>query len=384
MSSRCFLRRSTLRAAWLALWCCAALSWQVLGQSTTGGATPVTVPGTQDALLAPPATTSESAAPISAAPPGDAPALTDQGLGKVSKEVHTEKEAVILNPGLLGTLLQLWYLIPFNYVVVPLVLASLIGFVWYRRVRALKSTPYFAPAAPLPAREPHSPAKPQNRPTAPRDSVVTPKQSTALQTPLPRPTAPKPSTPSRKASPAPEPDTDLQLLPPSLDLDAQRQRIRDRYIAASFPGMVKNSRDLINTAEIIKSARLCYEAGHAEQACELLHLAIEQQTGEAALWLAWLEILFLTRQEERYVKVAHTFHHTHPYDRQWHEVAKLGLLLAPAHPLFQFIKASAASAEAQGDAQHNWRNWLQAGSDLSAEAAAADFHQRMQTRLAQR
>ncbi len=374
--------RSTARAAWLALWCCTVLSLQVLGQSAPGDATPSTALDTQDTLLAPPATPSDPTTAV--APSGGMQAPADQGLGKTAMAAPAEREAVVLKPGLLGTVRQLWNLIPFNVVVVPLFFASLIGFVWYRRARAPKNTPYFVLAAPLPVLEPQSPAKAQSRPAAPRNAVVTPKQSAAAQTPITRPAASKSLTPSRKPGPAPEPDTDLQLLPPSLDLDAQRQRIRDRYIAASFPGMVKNSRDLSNPVELIKSARLCYEAGHAEQACELLHLAIEQQTGEAALWLAWLEILFLTRQEERFAKVAHTFHHLHPYDRQWNEVAKLGLLLAPAHPLFQFIKASAASAQAQGETQRNWRNWLQAGSDLSAEAAAADFHQRMQNRLALR
>lgn len=330
--------------------------------------------------------------PVNAESTGGANATTSSNpeLGKPSKEAHAEREAVVFNPGLPGTLFQLWNLIPLNFVVVPLVLASLIGFVWYSRARLLrarvKST---GAAAPFPGEGAQHAATQratqQTRVTTPEASVSAPKvRATTIEAPSLRRIAPRPTTQKPELSDATEPDTDLQLLPPSLDLDAQRQRIRDRYIAASFPGMVKNSSDLTNISEVIKSARLCYGAGHAEQACELLHLAIEQQPNEPALWLAWLEVLYLTKQEERFVKVAGTFHHMHPYDRQWHDVAKLGLLLAPAHSLFQFAKTARASAEGEGDAQLSWRNWLQADNDLVAEAAAADFHQRMHIRLSQR
>jgi hypothetical protein len=180
----------------------------------------------------------------------------------------------------------------------------------------------------------------------------------------------------------PGPATEQNLLLSSLELDPLHQRIRDRYIGASFPGIVKSSRDLSKTVEVIKSARLCYEAGRPEQSCELLHLAIEQVPHERALWLAWLEVLFLTRQETRYVKVANSFHQTLPYDPDWAHVARLGLQLDPEHKSFLFARTAAGDPEHGSYLQH-WQNWLQSGGDLQGEAAAADFHYRMQSRLTQ-
>ena len=378
----CFPERCIPRGACFIFLCCAVLSSSAPGQTASGGDLPAPVPIAQDAVPVPP--TASDVAPVSAEPIGGANTKTptDTALGTPSKEAPVEREAVVFNPGFSGILFQLWNLIPLNFVVVPLVLASVIGFVLYRRARVVRVKDQSVRAVvPLPAR----PAvTDRNRDTASEPSVSAPKVRPTIVGPSLGRGASQPEAPQQKLREVTEPDTDLQLLPPSLDLDAQRQRIRDRYIAASFPGMVKNSSDLTNIGEVIKSARLCYGAGHAEQACELLHLAIEQQPHEPALWLAWLEVLFLTRQEERFVKVAHTFHHMHPYDRQWHEVAKLGLLLAPAHSLFQFAKTVRASAEGEGDAQLSWRNWLQADNDLVAEAAAADFHQRMHIRLSQR
>lgn len=157
--------------------------------------------------------------------------------------------------------------------------------------------------------------------------------------------------------------------------DTRRRKIRDRYIAIRFAGVVRSAEDLDNTARIIKAARVAFEEDHPETALELLELAIEQNVGDKSIWLADLEITFLVRNAHRFVASARAFRQTFADAPEWAEIARLGRALAPGEPLF---------GARQGARRHEhygpWPdlpNWIRAPWDLTQEVAAADFHRAM-------
>ena len=162
--------------------------------------------------------------------------------------------------------------------------------------------------------------------------------------------------------------------------DAKTRRIRDRYIGARFPGIARAAADLENPARVIKAARLFFEDGDLDSALELLDLAIEQDSRAEALWLAQLEIVFLTRDAARFVECARAFHAMHPASESWEEVARLGRALAPGEPLFG--KESGPRGHEHYGPWPDLPNWIQASWDLTAEVVAADFHRLMKSRAA--
>src|SRR5258706_13664374 len=116
--------------------------------------------------------------------------------------------------------------------------------------------------------------------------------------------------------------------------DARREKIRDRYIGVRFAGVARSAADLQDATRVIKAARLAFEEGHPDSALELLELAIEQSPFEKSLWLAELEIAFLTRNAERFVESARAYRAAHPQSTEWGEVERLGRALAPDDELF--------------------------------------------------
>ena len=161
-------------------------------------------------------------------------------------------------------------------------------------------------------------------------------------------------------------ETDVQAM------DVRRRRIRDRYIAARFPGVARKGADLADTASVIKAARLHFEEEQVGLALELLELAVQEAPHEAALWLARLEILFLARDREAFVAAARAFRAAHPADPEWPEIERLGRALAPGEALFGNV-AGPRAHEHYGPWPH-LPNWIQAPWDLTAEVVAADFH----------
>ncbi|QJR10729.1 hypothetical protein DSM104443_01798 [Usitatibacter rugosus] len=159
-------------------------------------------------------------------------------------------------------------------------------------------------------------------------------------------------------------------------LDAGARRIRERYLAARFPGVLRSTTDLADTERIIKCARLLFEDGFASRAGELLDLVSEEHPESQPAWLANLEITFLDRNPERYVRLAHAFFRAHPESPDWPEVARLGRRVAPMHPRF------AQSSADQRDDEHigpwpQMPNWIQANWDLTGELAASELRARL-------
>ena len=58
-------------------------------------------------------------------------------------------------------------------------------------------------------------------------------------------------------------------------LDPRRRKIRERYVAARFPGVARTLADLHSSDRVIKAARLCFEDEQPELALELLEIAAQ-------------------------------------------------------------------------------------------------------------
>ena len=156
------------------------------------------------------------------------------------------------------------------------------------------------------------------------------------------------------------------------DWDPQRRRIRERYLGARFPGVIRCAADLHNSDAVIKSARLYFDDGRAGLALELLEMAIQDAPQEAATWLARLEILFLARDAAGFTACARDFQSLHRDHEAWAEVTRLGRALAPGEALFG--AAAGARAHEHYGPWPDLPNWIRAPWDLTAEYIAADFH----------
>jgi hypothetical protein len=66
--------------------------------------------------------------------------------------------------------------------------------------------------------------------------------------------------------------------------DIARRRIRDRYLAVRFPGAPHTDEDLQDSAGVVKSARLYFEDGDIDRACELLEFAGEVNHADESPW----------------------------------------------------------------------------------------------------
>jgi len=143
-----------------------------------------------------------------------------------------------------------------------------------------------------------------------------------------------------------------------------RQKIRDRYLAARFPGSRRTDADLANTDEVIKAARLFFEDGDADRACEWLAFASDANPDEG-LWLAQLEILFLKRNGEVYTELAGEYRERFPESTHWGDVARMGARIVKGEALF----AGAEQPEGSGDDHYGlWpqmQNWIRAPFDLT-------------------
>jgi hypothetical protein len=155
-------------------------------------------------------------------------------------------------------------------------------------------------------------------------------------------------------------------------LDGRRRKLRDRYIAARFPGIAQGGADLTDSARVVEAARHLFEDSRQALALELLQLAIEESPADPAPALARLELQFLLRDAVRFAEAAREFQAAHPGHEAWDEIRRLGRVLAPGEALF-----GAACAERAHEHYGPWPNlpnWIQAPWDLTAEVSAGDFH----------
>ncbi len=159
--------------------------------------------------------------------------------------------------------------------------------------------------------------------------------------------------------------------------DAARRRIRVRYLAVRFPGAPHTDESLLDSASVIKAARLYFEDGDIDRACELLEFACEAGRTDESPWLAHLEILFLQRKGHEFAELAHRFHQHFPASGRWPEILRLGLRLAPQNRLFHGAHPREADIDEHYGAWPQVQNWIQAPFDLTGDVLAAEFHARM-------
>ena len=159
---------------------------------------------------------------------------------------------------------------------------------------------------------------------------------------------------------------------PVVSLDARRARLRDRYIAARFPGVLRGSADLREIEYVIKVARHHFEEGHLENADELFALAIEETPAEPTLRLAQLEIAYLARDARLFTRLALELQAAIPAIPEGDEVVRLGHAIAPGEALFG--SGDPAGAPGHYGPWPEMPNWIQASWDLTSEVLAADFH----------
>lgn len=183
------------------------------------------------------------------------------------------------------------------------------------------------------------------------------------------------SVPAAVLAPLAWPEDDALPNIPLLDDTARQVRLRDRYLGARFPGVVRRVADFDDPIRVIRGARLLFEEGDVDRAAELLDLAIAGTPAEASLRLAALEMAFLQRDALRYASLAAALRESHPRHPEWPEVLRLGHALDPSERLF-------ADAPPRFGHPHygpwpDTPNWIQASWDLTADVLASEFHQAM-------
>ncbi|QJR15483.1 hypothetical protein [Usitatibacter palustris] len=158
--------------------------------------------------------------------------------------------------------------------------------------------------------------------------------------------------------------------------DGMRTQLRDRYIAARFPGTVPSAAAFADTEGIVTIARLLFEEDRYDDAQELLQLAISLAPSPRPLELERLEITYLRRDADRYVMLARQFRDANPESREWEDIARLGRALAPGNVLFASGRNADRPHEHYGPWPHT-PNWIHASWDLTNEVLATEFHQAM-------
>jgi hypothetical protein len=158
----------------------------------------------------------------------------------------------------------------------------------------------------------------------------------------------------------------------SLGMDALRAKVRDRYIAARFPGVLHASSDLLENEAVIDAARHYFEEDRLDDAAELFTLAIEQSPQSLPLRLAQIEIAFLSRDAALFTELARPLREIDPPVPQWNDVARLGRALVPNEPLFGL--PGAESLTSRKGPWPEMPNWIHASWDLTPEVLSAEFH----------
>lgn len=244
-----------------------------------------------------------------------------------------------------------------------------------KRREPVIARPAAKPATPATPAKPGAPAKPAARSGVDFDKLL------ASTRKAPVDLAPIEWEGDKAASIAPAPSAVPDAGVAFECADGRARRLRDRYISARFPGVARSAADLECVERVIKCARLYFEDGQLPAALELLDMAIEQDSRAEALWLAEIEILFLSRDAARFVECARAFRALHGGSEQWVEVARLGHAIAPTETLFGTKRAPRAN-EHYGP-WPDLPNWIQANWDLTSECLGADFHRLLGRRAAE-
>jgi hypothetical protein len=204
---------------------------------------------------------------------------------------------------------------------------------------------------------------------APREPVELPPLDFATGQPVA--TAPAVAKPAQPAPAIREEAPRIEERVFALD-DPARQRVRDAYVAARFPGVARSSHDLARVRSVIAAAQAYFEDGDARRAEELLEFAAELQPAAEALLLARLEIALQLRDSESYRRNALRFHADHPRSAHWRYVVAFARTLYLTEPPF-----SPDVADDLGDSTYQRPNWIQRSWELAPEFVASDLRARV-------
>ncbi len=166
----------------------------------------------------------------------------------------------------------------------------------------------------------------------------------------------------------PTPAASLDL---ALDDRPDEDRVRRlQYMYERFPELMSRTVSIDDADSVINAARLYYEEGQADRACELLTFGIEERPQEVRFWLAQFEIFRLENRAADFSELAAKFHVLFSYSPSWPKVRHIGHELDPANPLF-----AAGRDLLAGDSHFDpvVENWLNSPMDFTADALLSDL-----------
>jgi hypothetical protein len=124
----------------------------------------------------------------------------------------------------------------------------------------------------------------------------------------------------------------------SIAQDANKRRLRDRYLATRFPQFQEPGAALRNAGDVARWARQLLDDDQPRLAEELLQLALEEDPGQRALWLFRIELAFLNSDEGTFNTLADEFKRRFGDDPACSEaigtIDAMGVELDPADPRY--------------------------------------------------
>jgi hypothetical protein len=154
--------------------------------------------------------------------------------------------------------------------------------------------------------------------------------------------------------------------------DPARQRVRDAYIAARFPGVARSSRDLARVRSVINAANVYLEDGESRRAEELLDVAAELLPASEKLLLARLELALRLRDSEGYRRTGLRFRERHPRSPHWKYIVAFAQTIYLTEAPF-----TADVTDPFGDGAYQRPNWLGDALELAPEFAPTDLRKRV-------
>lgn len=220
-----------------------------------------------------------------------------------------------------------------------------------------------------PPEEPLAPPMLQPAPQ-PMEETIRMQAHEVARTPAPAAQSDEDSTARFDLDPTPAASLDL-----SLDDRPDEDRVRRlQYMYERFPELMSRTVSIDDADSVINAARLYYEEGQADRACELLTFGVEERPQEVRFWLAQFEIFRLENRPADFSELAAKFHVLFSYAPSWPKVRHVGHELDPANPLF-----AAGRDVLAGDAHFDpvVENWLNAPMDFTADALMSDLRREM-------
>ena len=146
---------------------------------------------------------------------------------------------------------------------------------------------------------------------------------------------------------------------------------RLQYMYERYPELMTNTVSIDDADSVINAARLYYDEGQRDKACEMLTFAVEERPQEDRFWLAQFEIFRLENLAAEFTALAGKFHVLFGHTPAWPKVRHIGHELDPTNPLFAAAGREALAGELHFDPVAE--NWLNAPMDFTSEALTAEL-----------